>query len=121
MNSQAIRTQGDGIEADNAAKLQESNRRALNSTSSAENEKLVEKIGREFICLSKKIQSPSSSSSYYNASTQHESVHNFPREVKPTGKKFYLIPRLVNKSSSLNLKNKNPRLILFEPYRVSIN
>lgn len=117
-----IRTQGDGTE--NPEVTQETRtRKALRSTSSNDdniNDNNLKSLGREFI--SKKIQSSSSTSSYYNPTVQQDNVINFPREVKPKGKKFYLIPKLITKGNNLTLvKNKTPKLILMEPYRVSYN
>lgn len=112
MNSHSIRTQGDGTEHPEI--LLEINRKV--SRSSVDGEK-VDKLGKQY--LTKKIQS--SSSLLYNSSLNQENVANFPREVKPNGKKFFLIPKLIPpKSSELNLRNKRPKLILMEPYKVSL-
>jgi hypothetical protein len=117
MNTPTIRTQGDGTEYPEGQSAPETGRKVLRSTSSsaADSEK-VDKLGKQY--LSKKIQS--SSSSIYNSIGQPELVHNFPREVTPKGKKFFLIPKLVPPKTGLSLRNRNPKLILLEPYRVSL-
>lgn len=115
-----IRTQGDGIE--NPETIVETRRRSNRSSSSLqEDTEKVERLGKQF--LSKKIQSSSSSSSFYSPpslSQSHVVVSNFPPEVKPIGKKFYLIPKLVSttQNRSLSLKPKIPKLIIMEPYKV---
>ncbi|KAG5673347.1 hypothetical protein PVAND_003405 [Polypedilum vanderplanki] len=111
--SAQVRTQGDGREYPEETVI-ETKRKTQRSTSSAPDSEKIDKLGKQY--LSKKIQS--SATSIYNPIGQQELVHNFPREVTPKGKKFYLIPKLVPKSSSnLKIKNKNPKLILLEPYR----
>jgi len=105
---QSIRTQGDGTEYPEV--VAESSRKVSRSSIDIE----VDKLGRKY--LSKKIQS--SSSLLYNSSENPETVINFPRAVKPNGKKFYLIPKLIPKTTGFELKNKTPKLILMEPYKV---
>lgn len=110
-----IRTQGDGIE--NPEITTEARRRSVKSTSSTEDTEKVDRLGKQF--LSKKIQS-SSSLSFYNPSLQSQSVvNNFPPEVKPNGKRFFLIPKLIPKKTNLLAKPKAPKLIIMEPYKVS--
>ena len=106
----SIRTQGDGTEYPEI--VTESSRKVSRSSP---DDNQVNKLARKY--LSKKIQS--SSSLLYNSSENQETVINFPREVKPNGKKFYLIPKLIPKSGEFHLKNKTPKLILMEPYKVS--
>lgn len=115
-----IRTQGDGVE--NPEAVFETHSRSNRSTSSVEDTEKVDRLGKQL--LSKKIQSSSSSSSFYSQpslSQSHVVVSNFPPEVKPNGKKFYLIPKLISsQNKSLTLKPKIPKLIIMEPYKVRI-
>jgi hypothetical protein len=110
-----IRTQGDGTDSpDNV--VPEITHRKISRTSSNDNNNDVDRLGKQF--LTKKIQA-SSSSIYYNP-VNTESVANFPKEVTTNKKKFYLIPKLIApKTSDMKMRNKNPRLILCEPYKVS--
>lgn len=111
MTSHPVRTSADG--AENPEVVQETSRKV--SRSSIDGEK-VDKLGKQY--LFKKIQS--SPSLIYNLSVNQEALINFPREVKPKGKKFYLIPKLIpSKTTDFSLKNKSPKLILMEPYKVS--
>ena len=106
----SIREQGDGTECPEI--LAETSRKASRSSFI---DKEVDKLGKKY--LKEKIQS--SSSLLYDSSVVNLSVVNFPRQVQPKGKKFYLIPKLIPpKSAELHLKNKSPRLILMEPYKV---
>lgn len=109
-----IRTQGDGKE--NPEAILESRRRSVKSTSSTEDTEKLDKLGKQI--LSKKIQS---SSSFYNPSLSSQSVvTNFPPEIKPNGKKFFLIPKLIApRKLNLLAKPKAPKLIIMEPYKVS--
>lgn len=113
-----IRTEGDGIE--NPSEATETSRRSLKSTSSAEDTEKVDRIGKQF--LTKKFQSSSSSTSFFSPSLQtaNIAVSNFPPEIKPAGKKFFLIPKLIapTRSNVLPLKPKVPKLIMMEPYKV---
>lgn len=112
-----IRTQGDGIE--NPEVVVETRRKSMRSTSSAEETEKVDKLGKQL--LSKKIQSSSSSSSssFYSSLSQAQvNVTNYPPEVKPIGKKFYLIPKLISHNNTLPKKPKTPKLIIMEPYKV---
>lgn len=105
----SVRTSGDGTEYPEV--VAESSRKISRSSVDSQ----VDKLGKKY--LSKKIQS--SSSLLYNSSENQETVINFPREVKPNGKRFYLIPKLIPKSVGVHMKNKTPKLILLEPYKVS--
>lgn len=109
-----IRTQGDGIE--NPEVVVETRRKSMRSTSSAEDSEKVDKLGKQL--LSKKIQSSSSSSFYSSLSQSQVNVTNYPPEVKPIGKKFYLIPKLIPNHNTLPKIPKTPKLIIMEPYKV---
>lgn len=110
-----IRTQGDGVE--NPEVVVETRRKSMRSTSSAEETEKVDKLGKQL--LSKKIQSSSSSSSLYSSLSHSQvNVTNYPPEVKPTGKKFYLIPKLISQRNSLPKIPRTPKLIIMEPYKV---
>lgn len=113
-----IRTQGDGNE--NPEIVHESQRRSMKSTSSTEDTEKVDRLGKQF--LSKKFQSSSSSSFYSSSLQSQKAVSNFPPEIKPIGKKFFLIPKLIApKFTSSSNKPKSPKLIIMEPYKVSFN
>lgn len=108
--AEAIRTEGDGKEAGYLAT--EAVHRATESSAAPVDN--IDKLGREY--LSKR----SSSSILYNPTiSSAKQSSSYPPEKQPIGKKFFLVPKLVQpKTSAISLKNRNPRLILFEPYKV---
>lgn len=115
MNSEAIRTQGDGTESPDHTATQEATSKNAPKSASADADK-IDKLGKQY--LSKQFQS--TSSILYDPTNSETQNFNYPPPVQPKGKRFYLIPKLVQpKSSPVSIRNRKLNLVLMEPYRVS--
>jgi hypothetical protein len=113
MNNETIRTQGDGIDhtinesGEAACKTPQKNFQGNQSVDS------IEKLGKEYLLKH------TTSSILFDPSKQAVAPANFPTATLPKGKKFFLIPKLVNTPEPRSgLKNRRLNLILMEPYRV---
>jgi hypothetical protein len=116
MNSEAIRTQGDGIEhssQDNSETTRKKSQESVRRLQVNETGGVIEKLGKEYLLKQ------TTSSILFDPSNIHKSPSNFPAATVPKGKKFFLIPKLVNAGEPRSgLKNRKLNLILMEPYRV---
>lgn len=117
MNSEAIRTQGDGNESPDITPEATHKSIAQAVQKAEDNNNKLDKLGRQY--LSKQFQS--TSSILYNPTNTTDQTFNYPPPVEPKGKRFYLIPKLVHTTTAkpLSLRNKKLNLVLMEPYRVS--
>lgn len=120
MNFQSVRTSGDGVENPEKTTLETTFKRTQKTSSTSSVDDKIDKLGKEY--LAKQLQSTSISSHHqilYNPTASDSQSFNYPPPVQPKGKRFYLIPKLVPKSSVASLKNRKLNLVLMEPYRVS--
>lgn len=77
-------------------------------------------------CESSRLNASTSNStipgalSIYRSTDDDSSTVKLPAKV-PQGKLFYLVPHLINSKKSIELRNKEPKFVPFEPYKAAVS